>query len=208
MGASLIQTQETQLAQLLTAFRRQTGAKQAAVADSLGISQAYYSRIESGAKQPSMQLHAKILRLLEENRYRSSFDQWRLAVRTAPTSVSLIRANGEAIELIECSQGFRAQGGIYAMLESGERIDGMLGADADMHFARLRDEGAFEGRVLLVEIVWKAELLAGSRYYQAMSTAIPDEKGGTALHSHHLEIGADDYDDAKRNNLTFRVLKR
>jgi len=204
----LIQTQETQLAQLLTAFRRQTGAKQAAVADSLGISQAYYSRIESGTKQPSLQLHAKILRLLEENRFRSCFDQWRLAVRTAPTSVSLIRARGEAIELIECSQGFRAQGGIYAMLESGERIDGLLGVDADRHFARLRDEGAFEGRVLLVETVWKAELPSGARYFQAMSTAIPDDLGGTALHSHHLEISQDDYDDAKRNNLTFRVLKR
>ena len=204
----MIQTQETQLAQLLTAFRRQTGAKQAAVADSLGISQAYYSRIESGSKQPYLHLHAKILRLLEENRYRSCFEQWRLAVRTAPTSVSLIRARGEGIELIECSQGFRSNGGLYGMLESGERIDGMLGADADRHFARLRDEGAFEGRILLVETVWKAELPTGPRYYQAMSTTIPDDLGGTALHSHHLEIGQNDYDDARRNKLTFRILKR
>lgn len=204
----MLRTQETQLAQLLTAFRRQIGAKQAAVADSLGISQAYYSRIETGSKQPSLQLHAKILRLLEENRFRSCFDQWRLAVRTAPTSVSLIRAQGEAIELVECSQGFRAQGGIYAMLESGERIDGLLGDDADAHMARFRAEGAFEGRVLLVETVWKAELPSGPRYYQAMSTVIPDDLGGTALHSHHLEISQAEYEDARQNNLTFRVLKR
>lgn len=196
------------MAQMLTAFRRQTGVKQAAVADSLGISQAYYSRIESGAKQPSLQLHAKILRLLEENRFRSCFEQWRLAVRTAPTVVSLIRAQGAGIELIEFSQGFRAEGGIYAMLESGERIDGVLGADADAHFDRLRQAGAFEGQVLLVENIWSMMMPSGLRYYQAVSTAIPDDLGGTALHSHHLCIDRADYEAAVRDGRTFRVLKR
>lgn len=204
----MVQTLETPLNQLLVAYRRQTGVKQSALADCLGISQAYYSRIESGAKQPSMALQAKILRLLEDNRFRSCFEQWRLAVRTAPTSVSLIRSRGDAIELIECSQGFRAQGGLYAMLESGERIDGMLGGDADAHFERFRDVGAFEGRVLLVETIWKAELPSGPRHYQAMSTAIADDLGGTALHSHHLEISEQDYDAARQNNRTFRILKR
>lgn len=204
----MLQTLDTPLNQLLVAYRRQTGVKQAAVADSLGISQAYYSRIESGSKQPSLALQAKILRLLEENRFRSCFEQWRLAVRTAPTSVSLIRSRGDAIELIECSQGFRAQGGVYAMLESGERIDGMLGADADGHFARFRDIGAFEGRILLVETIWRAELPSGPRHYQAMSTAIADDLGGTALHSHHLEISPDQYAAAVETNRTFRILKR
>jgi len=204
----LLQGQGTQLSQLLIAFRRQTGVKQAAIADSLGISQAHYSRIESGAKLPSLQLHGKILQLLEDSRFQSCFDQWRLAVRTAPTSVSLIRARGDAIELVECSQGFRAQGGIYAMLESGDRLDGRLGQDADAHMQRFREIGAFEGRVRLIETIWSTKMPAGLCYYQAMSTVIPDDLGGTALHSHHLEIRREDYDAATRDNRKFKILKR
>ncbi|WP_440958418.1 helix-turn-helix transcriptional regulator [Oceanicaulis sp. LC35] len=204
----MLQIQEMHLAQQLSTFRRQTGVKQAAMADSLGISQAYYSRIESGTKQPSLQLHAKILRLLEENRFRSCFDQWRLAVRTAPTAASLIRAQGDGIELIEFSQGFRSQGGIYAMLESGERLDGLLGEEVDTHFDRLRQAGAFEGRVLVVENIWQTMMPSGLGYFQAVSTAIPDDLGGTALHSHHLSIEQDDYDAAVRDGRTFRILKR
>lgn len=204
----MITSDDTVVGKLLLAFRRETGAKQASVADQLGISQAHYSRIETGAQQPSFHLHARIMRLLEDVRFQYSFDRWRLTVRMSPTLVSLIRARGNEIELIEFSKGFRALGGDYALVEPGDRLDGVLSEDADNHFRRLRQVGAFNGEVLLVENTWRSSTPDGEAYYQAVSTAIPDDQGGTALHSHHRPIKQHVYEETIRDVGDFRILMR
>jgi DNA-binding XRE family transcriptional regulator len=204
----LIKSDETEVAKLLLAYRRETGAKQAAVAEQLGISQAHYSRIETGAQQPSFHLHARIMRLLEDVRFQYSFDRWRLTVRMSPTLVSLIRGKGNHVELIEFSKGFRALGGNYALVEPGDRLDGVLGEDADHHFQRLQQVGAFNGEVLLVENTWRSSTLQGETFYQAVSTAIPDDQGGTALHSPHRPVKQHVYEEILRDVGNFRILMR
>lgn len=126
----------------------------------------------------------------------------------SPTLVSLIRGRGNEVELIEFSKGFRALGGSYALVEPGDRLDGVLGEDADDHFQRLRQVGAFNGEVLLVENTWRSSTPHGEAYYQAVSTAIPDDQGGTALHSHHRPIKQHVYEETIRDVGDFRILMR
>ena len=52
------------------------------------------------------------------------------------------------------------------------------------------------------------ERLGLKRSAMSQDAVVFFDLGGTALHSHHLEIGQNDYDDARRNKLTFRILKR
>lgn len=75
---------------VLHAFRRRSGLKQAALAEMLGISQAYYSRLEAGLHEPSRALAAKINALLDNHKYRSTFEQCRLSVRYSPCLMVLM----------------------------------------------------------------------------------------------------------------------
>ena len=195
-------------ADLLRAFRRQNSFKQEVISDWLGISQAYCSRIESGLKIPSKQLHMKILSLIEDKRFQPAFERWRMAVQFAPTEASIIRKNGEGIELVELSQGFRAVGGKYATLKSGDRIDGVIAGDIDLQFELLERVGAFSGHAVMAEGIWSMPTPAGARYYRSTTTSVRDDLNNVCLYSNLQPIGAEDYEAAVREDRVFRLISR
>lgn len=195
-------------ADLLRAFRRQNGFKQEAIADWLGISQAYYSRIESGLKVPSQHLHHKIQKLIEDKRFQPAFERWRMAVQIAPTNASIIRESGDGVELVELSHGFRALGGKYATVKPGDRIDGKLSPGADEHFRLLKEVGAFSGDPIMVEGIWSTPTPEGPRYYRSTTTSVRDDLNNVCLYSNHQPVEADVYETAVRENRVFRLITR
>lgn len=204
MGQSI----DEEIPQLLRAFRRQRGVKQVAIAEWLGITQAHYSRIESGIKQPSRSLHRRIVKMLDSQRFQSTFSRWRLSVQLAPTNVSLIRARGDGVALVEFSKGFKSLGGVCGVIESGDRLDGVLGDDADYHFSMLKEIGAFDGDLLFVENIWSTSAPSGDQYYRALTTAIPDDDGGICLHSQHQPIASAEYSQAVNAGNKLRIIRR
>ena len=206
-GGKLMHSSTEDAAGLLRAFRRQSGQKQATIADWLGISQAHYSRIEAGTKSPSHKLNLRIRAMLDDLRYQPSFDRRRLAVKYAPSYSSLIQECGDGVSVLELSKGFRTLGGRFATLDSGERVDGIQNEGVNRHIRFLKEMGAFAGDVILVSGMWSTSSLAGEKFFETTTTAVFDNNNEVCLMTNHLPIAEASYRSAVASGGEFRVIE-
>lgn len=178
----------------LRAFRQRTGLKQLALADELGVSQAFLSRLETGAANPSDALAARIAALLERPCNRLIFDDWRATVALSPGLSSLLGRYEGAVRLCEFSAGFRAMGGAFETSRDGDGLEGLLGEDADRQFAVLTEAGAFDGEVAVSESTWSTVNANGSQScFYSVNVPVRDDYGRWRLHSTHTPISAARY---------------
>lgn len=178
----------------LRTFRQRTGLKQLALAEELGVSQAFLSRLETGATNPSEALAARIAALLERPRNRLIFDDWRATVALSPGLSSLLSRHQGAVRLCEFSAGFRAMGGAFETSREDDGLEGLLGEDADRQFAVLTEAGAFDGEVAVSESTWSTLTADGQQVcFHSVSVPVRDDYGRWRLHSTHTPISLAQY---------------
>lgn len=181
------------IAALLRQFRRRTGLKQEALAEHLGVSQGYYSRLESGRLLPSAGIRNRIITLLSNPRFEDAAIRLRKSVRQSPAATSMIFCDRGTVRLLELSQGFRSIGGTYATLQTGDVLDNILGEDFDRQASKLRALGGFDGELAMVRIVWASEATRDKMYMKAVTTVFPDESHKYVLYSQNVEISEQEY---------------
>ncbi|WBQ14001.1 helix-turn-helix domain-containing protein [Hyphomonadaceae bacterium BL14] len=178
----------------LRTFRQRTGLKQLALAEELGVSQAFLSRLETGATNPSEALAARIAALLDRPRNRLIFDDWRATVALSPGLSSLLSRHQGAVRLCEFSAGFRAMGGAFETSREGDGLEGLLGEDADRQFAVLTEAGAFDGEIAVSESTWSTLTADGKQVcFHSVSVPVRDDYGHWRLHSTHTPISLAHY---------------
>lgn len=178
----------------LRGFRQRTGLKQLALAEELGVSQAFLSRLETGTAHPSDALAARIATLLERPCNRLIFDDWRATVALSPGLSSLLARQQGAVRLCEFSAGFRAMGGAFETAREGDGLEGLLGEDADRQFAALTGAGAFDGEIAVSESTWSTSAADGHEAcFHSVSVPVRDDYGRWRLHSTHTPISAAQY---------------
>jgi len=182
------------------------GLKQAAMAELLQISQAYYSRLEAGRHDPSNALQCRIQTLLDTHTYRSTFDQCRLAVRYSPVIAGILQNDEGVVRIVECSKGARALGGYYASLERGDSIENLFGLDADTHLEAFKRLGLFDGRVSVVETVWCDPAAQHHQYFQGTCSSLRDDMGVWCVQTHNKPIGREEYKQMQVAGAGLRVL--
>ena len=195
------------IAKVLKSFRRQGGFKQAAMADMLEISQAYYSRLEAGRHEPSGKLRRRIDALIRHHRHRPVFDQWRAAVRHATTCATIITLQDDVVHLVEISRGLRTLGGLYATIEVGAPLNNALGPDIEHNIARFKEVGAFDGAVVLTEHLWQGRGAAGRHYFRGVTSTVRDDFGRWHLHSNHEPLDAASYARGMAAGEAFKVVE-
>ncbi|AZU03195.1 XRE family transcriptional regulator [Glycocaulis alkaliphilus] len=181
------------IAALLWQFRRRTGLKQEAVAEHLGVSQGYYSRLESGRLMPSTAVYNRITALVASPAFEDAAVRWRKAVRHSYSPVSMVVADRDTVRILEVSQGFRAMGGVYARLRTWDVLENILGEDFDRQAIKLRAMGAFDGALNLVRNIWVAGGAEQTAFFKAVTTVLPDENYKYVLYSQNVEISEQEY---------------
>lgn len=181
------------IAALLRQFRRRTGLKQEAVAEHLGVSQGYYSRLESGRLLPSTAVYNRVTALFASPVFEDASVRWRKAVQHSYSPVSMIFGDRDTVRVLEVSQGFRAMGGAYARLRTGDVLENVLGEDFDRQAIQLRAMGAFDGELAMARIIWTSKATRKTQYMKAITTVFPDESHKYVLHSQNVEISEQEY---------------
>ncbi len=181
------------IAALLWQFRRRVGLKQEALAEHIGVSQGYYSRLESGRLLPSTVVYNRITALFASPVFEDAAVRWRKSVQHSYSPVSMIFGDGDTVRVLEVSQGFRAMGGVYARLRTGDVLENVLGEDFDRQASELRTMGAFDGELAMARIIWTSEASGSRQFMKSITTIFPDESYKYVLHNQNVEISEQEY---------------
>lgn len=177
------------------------------MAEEIGVSQGYYSRLESGQLLPSAAAHERILALFSKPYFETAAERWRKSVKYSYTAASLIFAERGTVRLLEFSQGLREMGGAYATVRTGDVLENVLSEDADHQFAQLKTHGAFDGAVAVMRNIWHTGAAETGKYFKAVTTVFPDNAHRFILFSQHSEIGETEYSSYAPGE-RFSVLER
>jgi transcriptional regulator with XRE-family HTH domain len=177
-------------AKTVRALRLRLRLKQGAMAELVGVSQTYISRLEAGITEPAPQVADAILRLSRDPRTRSTFDDFVATVRFSPFRCFIVQPEPEA--------------GRYTLeaVSAGLR-DGAAGEPAELAdipaLAALKDQidavcaaGLEEGRLLSATAYWQD----GNQppgHWSTLYIPIRDEAGSCFLHATLTAHDADEY---------------
>lgn len=178
---------------VLKKLRQRQNLKQEAAAALLGISQAYVSRLEQGYLQPSLAVQERITQLLEGPEARPAFEDWSRGLAISEGISSIICHRKGDVRLVEFSAGFRSLGGNFATIEHGMPLNGSIGKDADVQFARLEQLGLFEGALSAAESIWSTQEGGTERFMRSRSVPVRDELGEWNVFSTHNLISKTEY---------------
>lgn len=161
------------------ALRQRLALKQAAMAQLIGVSQTYISRLESGLVRPSQPLIDAIARLTRNPRTRSPFDDILALVEHSPFACFVVRpAPASGVYPLEAVSGPMRE------TYSGDAAD--LGAcdtlaELRAHVDAICEAGLFDGRVATARGPWQAPG-APDRMREVHYVPIGDGSGGSLVH--------------------------
>ena len=177
---------ETDWARTVRTLRARLNLNQAGFARLVDVSQTYISRLESGRIRPTERVAEAILRLAENPRTRSAFDDFLASVRHNPYACCLIGAKQNELQLIAASVIFTARfGDADKALAEGAVLE-----TCARHLIRA---GILSGEVDRADCLYKPG--AGlDAHWRAVFTPIRDETGEWFMHAMLREISAEDYE--------------
>ncbi|TGY90208.1 XRE family transcriptional regulator [Marinicauda algicola] len=171
----------------LRKFRAAVGMKQDVAASHIGVSQAYVSRLESGAARPSADLAERIRKLLETPQHRPHFEHWVATVLHSPHHIMLSSLEEDGVRMVAVSPAVPASGEPFDRYRPGHKIGGELGEEASLEIARMIELGAFTGDVSCLEGYWFTPGTDGRRYWRTVNVPVRDQIGNWYLHSTTVE---------------------
>ncbi len=179
--------------------------KQGAMADLIGVSQTYISRLESGLVEPAPHVADAIQALSRNPRTRSTFDDFLATIRYSPFPSFLVQPEPEAgrytIEAIssalneDCVAGLSDLTECEALGQLREQIDTIC------------ESGLRNGDVLSATAYW-CDTRSSPRYWATRYTPIRDEAGQCFLHGTLSEQTANDYAECLRSAGTDLIIER
>ncbi|WP_199200542.1 helix-turn-helix transcriptional regulator [Alkalicaulis satelles] len=184
----------------LRAFRARNNIKQEAAADMLGVSQAYISRLETGAQSPSADVEIKLQALLSEPAHRPVCEYIKALVSHSPYIMFLLSHSGGDVWVEAASQkALHMAGKLDAMapaLVVGEPL-GMDNRPESFHGIRKMIEmGGFDGQLAFIDVIWHANLIETGELVYFRNTLVPvrGEQARWYIHGTTRVIKQEQYD--------------
>ncbi len=147
------------------------------MAELIGVSQTYVSRLEAGLVTPPAAVAEAIVKLAEDPRTRSLFDDLRATVEHSPFPCLLLQTGPEGLRIEAAStimrQDFLAGEHRIENAPALKRLTGDLEA--------LHRQGLADGNILGASAVW-TDHDAINRFWQVRYTPIRDETGASFMH--------------------------
>ncbi len=187
-------------AEMLRSFRQRNGLKQEAAASLLGVSQAYISKVENGAVQPSTALLKRLETLSRQPDHRPTVDLMKAAVRHAPSLTALLRLVDGQVVVAETSWEFLDAGHPFDQHPRHDVMDfQMMNEDASRALQAIVRTGAFEGRFGYIETVWESSPRCEYpvRYFKAIFVPLRTDEGEWLLQVSLVEISQEQLEKAK-----------
>ncbi|MCC5995914.1 MAG: helix-turn-helix domain-containing protein [Oceanicaulis sp.] len=187
----------------LRAFRARNNIKQEAAAHMLEVSQAYVSRLESGAQGPSPEVEMRLRALLTAPAHRPVFDYIKALVSRSPhiTFLFSLKECQIWVEAASCS-ALALSGRLddsAPKLVVGQSLS--LGDRPEVHgtVSRMIEEGGFEGRLAFVDAIWFATVKESGETLYFRNTLIPmrDEMARWFMHGTTRIISQAEYQRLK-----------
>ncbi|OLF71094.1 hypothetical protein AWH62_13645 [Maricaulis sp. W15] len=147
------------------------------MAELIGVSQTYVSRLEAGLVLPPAPVAEAIMRLAEDPRTRSLFDDLRATVDHSPFPCLLLQTgpDGPSVEAAsaDMARDFLANN---RQIHDAPALDRLI-SDLDA----LTRQGLLEGNILGASAVW-VDRHRSDRFWQVRYTPIRDETGASFIH--------------------------
>ena len=184
-------------AKTVRSLRLRLRLKQGAMAELIGVSQTYISRLEAGITEPAPQVAEAIRQLSQNPRTRSTFDDFLATVRHSPFHCFLVQPDpGNGRYALEAASTSVIEA-LPAVSQAGD-----LGACAAL--APIRDHidtvcaaGLADGRVLSATTYWQ-DSTPQPRFWSTLFVPIRDEAGTCFIHATVTELNADEYHERRR----------
>lgn len=197
---SVIDT-STDWAEVLRTFRHRNNLKQEAVANLLGVSQAYISKVENGAIAPSETLKERLLVLGRKPEHRPTLSLLKNAVRHSPGLTCLFSYQEGVVLVEDCSRALAHGGALFAAHpRSGPMQFDIMGPESQANMEALSKAGAFEGRLGYIEVLWTSAATGTLKAQPFRTIFLPlrTDDGQWLLQAHIIEITQDQYDAAHK----------
>jgi transcriptional regulator with XRE-family HTH domain len=181
--------------EVLRSFRQRNQLKQEAAASLLGVSQAYVSKVENGAVQPSATLLKRLAVLNREPQHRPTLGLFKAAVRHAPSFTALLSFRDGQIILEESSRSFRDAGYPFDPIPRTGKISfSVIEGPERTALGAIVNTGAFEGKFGLIEAVWSAPSNAehSARHFRTVFVPLRTDQGDWLLQATLCEISEAD----------------
>jgi transcriptional regulator with XRE-family HTH domain len=177
--------------EVLRSFRHRNQLKQEAAASLLGVSQAYVSKVENGAVQPSAALLKRLAILIREPQHRPTLGLFKAAVRHAPALIALLGFRDGMVIMEESSRAFNEAGHPFDLVpRAGELKLSMVGESEQIAMAAIAATGAFQGKFGLIESVWTTAPVETepTRHFRTVFVPLRTDQGDWLLQATVSEI--------------------
>ncbi len=147
------------------------------MAELIGVSQTYVSRLETGLVLPPPAVAEAVLRLAEDPRTRSLFDDLRATVHHSPFPCLLLQTGpgGRSVEAASADMARDFLAG-RRQIDDAPALDRLI-SDLDA----MAGQGLHDGNILGASAVW-IDINRSDRFWQVRYTPIRDETGASFMH--------------------------
>lgn len=168
--------------------------KQEVLADRLGISQAFVSRLENGQAIPRDDLAERIRSLVTDPAGRNVLDYVIDVVRMSPHVLCIIRPDGDNVRYVAISRGFRDHPQ-FQIVEEGLPVRSEASDEGSALVSTILQSGAFSGTIESIDVMWRAEIDGFCNHWHSINTPIKGNDGNWYLHCAMTQMSAGDYAD-------------
>jgi transcriptional regulator with XRE-family HTH domain len=165
----------------MRALRARTNMKQSTLAERLGVSQAFVSRLESGTLKPSATVVSRIHAIMSDPVVRPVGDYILEQVRRSPDIRCVVRPGRRNVRYVALSKGFLAHPQHEGLKEGDkpriEEID--QGHEMMLH---MLNSGLLSGEVESVDALWSVESNGELNHWRAIVTPMRCCCDGWCLH--------------------------
>lgn len=179
-------------AKTVRSLRLRLRLKQGAMAELIGVSQTYISRLEAGITEPAPQVAEAIRQLSQNPRTRSIFDDFLATVRHSPFHCFLVQPDpGNGRYSLEA-----ASPSVIETLPVASQAGDLGACDAlgpvRDHIDAVCAEGLTDGRVLSATTYWQ-DNTPQPRCWSTLFVPIRDETGTCFIHVTVTELDPDEF---------------
>jgi transcriptional regulator with XRE-family HTH domain len=191
----------------MRALRSRTNMKQSTLAERLGVSQAFVSRLESGTLKPNPMVIRRIQEIMADPTVRSVGQYILEQVRRSPDIRCIVRPGRRNVRYVALSKGFRAHPQHEGLKEGDQPRVGEIDRGSDM-MLHLLNCGLLSGEVESVDALWSVESNGEMNHWRAVVTPMRCCVDGWCLHCSMVFMQAQAYRDLMANRSNPLVITR
>jgi transcriptional regulator with XRE-family HTH domain len=161
----------------LREYRRLNRVKQIVLADQLGVSQGYISRLENDEVTPSPIVARRIEEILTGLSSETIYGQLVKVVRHSPCLACIARGASGSLQLIELSKSFSFEGNPFRDLDRGDVVGNKFGPSVRARIEDVYKSKILEGADVWLEGAWSISSQHLNSYWYSSIVGIRNEIG-------------------------------